>query len=214
MRRLTHIVMSPPCRLVRLILGEKRLAYDAASSDDPQKHLPIVIDLDGTAVTGLWAIVDHLESLHPEPPLAPEDAGERAEALRLLDWTMTRFHDEVTRRVLFEKAAWSHTGTLHRAPPNMETVRHGRTALLANLKKIAPLAEGRRFLAGRDVSLADLALAAHLSALDYYGEVPWADVPAMMEWYVRMKSRPSFRVLLTDRVPGQPPVLHYAELDF
>jgi glutathione S-transferase len=29
-----------------------------------------------------------------------------------------------------------------------------------------------------------------------------------------MKSRPSFRSLLGDRVPGQPPASHYAELDF
>jgi glutathione S-transferase len=36
----------------------------------------------------------------------------------------------------------------------------------------------------------------------------------MAEWYMRIKSRPSFRLLLLDRVPGQPPALHYAELDF
>ena len=75
-------------------------------------------------------------------------------------------------------------------------------------------ADTHGFLAGRDVTLADLALAAHLSALDYYGEVPWTDYPPVTEWYIRMKSRPSFRPLLADRVPGQPPVPHYAELDF
>jgi glutathione S-transferase len=57
-------------------------------------------------------------------------------------------------------------------------------------------------------------VAAHLSALDYFGEVPWTDHPTASEWYVRMKSRPSFRSILSDRVPGQPPVAHYAELDF
>ena len=59
----------------------------------------------------------------------------------------------------------------------------------------------------------DLAVAAHISAIDYFGEVPWADYPIAAEWYVKMKSRPSFRTLLADRVPGQPPVSHYAELD-
>ena len=58
------------------------------------------------------------------------------------------------------------------------------------------------------------AVTAHLSALDYYGEVPWAEYPAVTEWFARMKSRPSFRPMLADRVPGQPPVPHYAELDF
>ena len=82
------------------------------------------------------------------------------------------------------------------------------------MAELAPLAEAHGFLAGRDLSLADLAVAAHLSALDYFGEVPWAEFPHLAEWYMRMKSRPSFRPLLSDRVPGQPPVSHYAELDF
>jgi glutathione S-transferase len=214
MRRLAHILMSPPCRLARLALGEKRLACDLVPADDPARQLPVFVDLDGTTVTGLWALVDHLEGTHPEHPLVPEDADERAEALRLLDWAMTQFHEQVTRRIVFEKASRAHTGSLLRQPPNMETIRQGRLSLVSDLKAVSPLAEGRGFLAGRNLSLADLALAAHVSALDYYGEVPWADLPAIAEWYTRIKSRPSFRSLLGDRVPGQPPVLHYAELDF
>jgi glutathione S-transferase len=146
--------------------------------------------------------------------MLPEDATMRAEALRLFDWAMTNFHEEATKRIVFEKAAQAQTGSLIRRSPNMETVRLGRAALKAVLPGLGTLAESRGFLAGRDVSLADLAVVAHLSALDYYGEVPWTDVPALTEWYSRMKSRPSFRPLLADRAPGQPPVPHYAELDF
>ncbi len=214
MRRLVHLLFSPTSRLVRLMLGEKRIACDLAAADDPCAHLPVFVDLDGTVVTGLWAIIDHLENEHPERPLLPEDAGVRSEALRLFDWAMTNFHEETTKRIVFEKASQTQTGSLIRRSPNMETVRLGRTALKSVLPGLGTLAESRGFLAGRDVSLADLAVAAHLSALDYYGEVPWTDVPALTEWYSRMKSRPSFRPLLADRVPGQPPVPHYAELDF
>jgi glutathione S-transferase len=34
------------------------------------------------------------------------------------------------------------------------------------------------------------------------------------EWYQRIKSRPSFRVLLSDTIPGMAPSAHYANLDF
>jgi glutathione S-transferase len=34
------------------------------------------------------------------------------------------------------------------------------------------------------------------------------------EWYARMKSRPSFRGVLADRVPGTSPPAHYDDLDF
>ena len=214
MRRLTHLVLSPTSRLVRLMLGEKRIACDLIAAEDALAHLPVFRELDGTVVVGLWAIIDHLENEHPERALLPASAAERAEALRLFDWAMNNFHEEATKRIVFEKASQTQTGSLDRRPPNMETVRLGRVTLKEALPALGTLAETRGFLAGRDVSLADLAIAAHLSALDYFGEVPWAEQLALTEWYARMKSRPSFRPLLSDRVPGQPPVSHYAELDF
>jgi glutathione S-transferase len=214
MRRLTHLLLSPASRLVRLMLGEKRIACDLVHAEDPLAHLPVFRELDGTIVIGLWAIIDHLENEHPERALLPVGATERGEALRLFDWAMNNFHEETTKRIVFEKGSQTQTGSLNRRPPNMETVRLGRLALKEALPALGTLAETRGFLAGRDVSLADLALAAHLSALDYFGEVPWAEQLGLTEWYTRMKSRPSFRPLLSDRVPGQPPVAHYAELDF
>jgi glutathione S-transferase len=206
--------MSPASRLTRLALGEKRISCELVAAEDPLAHLPVFLDADGTRATGLWAILDHLESVEPDRPLFPEDAAERAESLRLVDWTMTHFHELVTKRIVFEKAAQAQTGSLARRPPNMELVRAGREALKSALAGLAPIADRRGFLAGRDLSLADLAMAAPLSALDYYGEIPWADHVALTEWYSRIKSRPCFRPLLSDRVPGQPPVPHYAELDF
>ena len=214
MRRLTHLVLSPHSRLARLMLGEKRIACDPVPPEDPLAHLPVLRELDGTMITGLWAIIDHLENEHPERPLLPADAKARAEALRLFDWTMNNLHEQATKRVVFEKGSQAQTGNLSRRPPDMETVRLGRQALRAVLPGLGTLAETRGFLIGREVTLADLALAAHLSALDYFGEVPWTEHIALSEWYARMKSRPSFRPLLGDRVPGQPPVSHYAELDF
>jgi glutathione S-transferase len=95
----------------------------------------------------------------------------------------------------------------------MEAIRGGREALKTALIEIGIAAERNGYLAARECSLGDLAVAAHVSALDYFGEIPWAEHPAVAEWYMRMKSRPGFRTLLSDRIPGQPPVAHYAELD-
>ena len=214
MRRLTHLLMSPPCRFARLALGEKRLAFNAAAATDPRSHLPELIDLDGTTATGIWAIIDHLEGYYPEHPLLPEDPEQRSEALRLLDWTMSKLNDEVTNRIVVEKAPHNQTGSLLQRPPRMDIIRIGRKALKEHLPELELLCEERGYMAGREISLADLALAAHFSALDYFGEVPWQENNGILEWYLRMKSRPSFRPLLSDRLPGQPPAPHYAELDF
>ncbi len=214
MRKLIHLTLSPASRLVRLLVGEKRLTCDPVLSDDAHAHLPVFVDLDGTAATGLWAIVDHLEGTYPEHPVMPEDPAARGEALRWLDWAMGPFHDQVTRRIVFEKGGQRFTGAAQRSAPDMNVIRQGREALRAALKALGDAAESRGNLAARECTIADLAVAAHLSALDYFGEVPWTDYAYTAEWYVRIKSRPSFRTLLADRVPGQPPTTSYAELDF
>ena len=213
MRRLVQLLLSPPSRFARLLIAEKRLTCDPVAPEDPMAHLPIFIEMDGTRVEGLWAIVDHLEGNYPDNPMVPEDPVARAQAFRLLDWAMGPLQDGVTRRIVYEKASQRYTGAAARRAPDMETVRAGREALKAALTTIGDTAERHGYLASRECTLGDLAVAAHISALDYFGEVPWAEFPLAAEWYVKMKSRPSFRSLLADRVPGQPPVSHYAELD-
>ena len=214
MRRLIHLMLSPSCRLARLMVGEKRVACDAVVAEDLKQIMPIFLDMDGTRAEGVWAILDHLEQNYPDTPLAPADDASRHEALRWVDWAMGPFHEKVTQRIVYEKAAPRYTGAGYSRAPDMNMIRAGREELKAALKTIGAAAETNGNLACRETTLGDLAVAAHLSALDYFGEVPWSDFAAAGEWYVRMKSRPAFRSLLSDRVPGQPPVSHYAELDF
>ncbi|MGH6827785.1 MAG: glutathione S-transferase family protein [Rhizomicrobium sp.] len=214
MRRLIHLMLSPSCRLARLMVAEKRVACDPSPAEDARNPMPVFVDLDGTRAEGLWAIVDHLESNFPERPLAPEDPADRRTSLRWLDWAMGPFHEQVTQRIVYEKAGQRFTGAPDRRAPDMNVIRAGREELKLALSAIGHALEDKGNLSGRAPALGDLAVAAHLSALDYFGEVPWDEFPGAAEWYVRMKSRPSFRSLLADRVPGQPPVGHYAELDF
>lgn len=213
MRRLVHLLLSPPSRFARLLIAEKRLTFDPMPPDDTAAQLPVFIDIDGTCAVGLWAIVDHLEGGYPEHSLTPDDSAARAETLRLLDWGMGALHENVTRRIVYEKASQRFTGAPVKRAPDMEAIRAGREALKTALKEIGASADAHGYLAARECTLGDLAVAAHVSVLDYFGEIPWAEYPATSEWYLRMKSRPSFRSLLADRVPGQPPVSHYAELD-
>ena len=213
MRRLTHLMLAPSSRFARLLIAEKRIPCDNVGADDIAAHLPVFED-NGARCEGLWAIVDHVEGNYSDYPMTPEDGNARNEALRFLDWAMGPLHESVTRKIVFEKASSRFTGANPRRTPDMDTIRQAREALKPLLPLIGAAAERRGYLAAKECTLADLAVAAHLSALDYFGEVPWADFPSTAEWYLRMKSRPAFRTLLADRVPGQPPAPHYAELDF
>jgi len=214
MRRLIHVMLSPSCRLARLMLGEKRIACDPVLAEDLKQTMPVFVEMDGTQAEGVWAILDHLEHNYPDRPLAPADDAARRACLRWVDWAMGPFHEKVTQRIVYEKAAPRYTGAGYSRAPDMNVIRAGREELKTALKAIGTAAETNGNLACRETTLGDLAVAAHLSTLDYFGEVPWDDFAAAGEWYVRMKSRPSFRSILSDRVPGQPPVAHYTELDF
>ena len=157
------------------------------------------------------AILDHLEETHPEPPLLGRDPAERAEARRLLQWFDRKFDYEVGGFLLHEKMEKRLLGL---GAPDLAAMRAGREALRAHLVYVETLLSGRDWLAGRRLSMADFAAAAHLSVIDYFGDVPWRDFPAVKTWYMKLKSRPCFRPLLADRWPGLAPAQHYDDLDF
>ena len=110
---------------------------------------------------------------------------------------------------------------LNRGTPDSDAIRAGKTNITGHMNYMEWLLKQRNWLAGEIFTMADFAAAAQLSVLDYIGEVPWdkSDNGALIfeetkNWYARIKSRPSFRPLLTDRIPGILPVSHYGDLDF
>jgi glutathione S-transferase len=135
---------------------------------------------------------------------------ERAEIRRLVAWFDMKFMREVTDPVWGEKLIKRIKGDA----PNSAAVRGGLANIHAHLDYIGFLYESRNWLAGDALSLADIAAAAQLSVLDYLGDVPWEGHPGAQLWYARIKSRPSFRPLLQDRLPGLKPAPQYDDLDF
>lgn len=137
--------------------------------------------------------------------------AERVEVRRIVAWMDGKFAHEVTINLLGEKFM---KRLLGRGNPDAGALRAGYANLRHHLDYIGWLAETRTWLAGNTLSYADFAVAGHLSALDMAGDVDWSLSPATKDWYARMKSRPSFRALLADRIPGLAPPAHYADLDF
>ena len=98
--------------------------------------------------------------------------------------------------------------------PDMGAIRAARNNVRYHLSYIGYLMANRKWLGGSRLTYADLAAAAQLSVADYLGDVPWSTNDAAKAWYQRIKSRPSFRPLLADRVAGMDPSAHYSDLDF
>lgn len=226
MRQLYHLLISPASRKVRLVLAEKNLPFEMVEERDwerrleflalnPAGEVPVLVEEDGTVVSGGMPIVEYLEEAVPEVKLLPGDAQARAEARRLVDWFDRKFAAEVSDGLIFEKVTRRFLSASEGGgAPDMAVVRAALHNLRYHLDYISYLMEERRWLAGEEMTLADLTAAAHLSCLDYVGDVPWSQFQGAKDWYVRIKSRPGFRQLLADHVPGMPPPKLYANLDF
>ena len=222
MRTLYHLWLSPSCRKVRLVLGEKNLDFETRVEKvwqrneeflalNPAGEVPVLIEPGGAVVADAGAICEYLDEVYPDRPIIGLDPPGRAETRRLAAWFDLKFDHEVSSNLLGEKLMKRFMGM---GEPDSEAIRAGLHNIHHHLDYIAWLCERRKWLAGDDFGLADIAAAAHLSCLDYLDDVPWEEHAGAKEWYVRIKSRPSFRPLLADHIPGLPPPKHYANLDF
>lgn len=222
MRLLYHLPLSPFSRKVRLALAEKRLGFELAVEKvwerrpeflalNPAAQVPVLVEEDGRVIPDSAVICAYLEETYPETPLFGANAAERIECRRLVAWFDGKFNREVSENLLFQKLM---KRLLDRGEPEGASIRAGYANLRTHLGYLGWLAENRRWLAGDVLTLADLTAAAHLSALDFLGDVDWSVSPSAKDWYARIKCRPAFRALLADRVPGITPPPHYADLDF
>lgn len=221
MARLFHVPLSPFCRKVRLSLAEKKIEVELVEERyweqdpdflrrNPAAKVP-VLRLDGIVMAESAAICEYIEETRPEPPLLPKDPAERLEVRRLVAWFDDKFHHEVTSKLLYERV---NKKVMGQGFPDSRNVKDGARAIKFHLDYMAWLLDRRRWLAGDVMTLADFAAAAHLSSLDYISDVDWNRSETVKDWYAKIKSRPAFRSILADQVPGFPPPRHYNDLDF
>jgi len=222
MRLLYQFWLSPFSRKVRIVLKEKGLEFELPVEKywqrrkdylamNPAGQVPVLVEPDGQVIADSQVICEYLDEIYTDHPLLGLGPMSRAETRRLVAWFDQKFHREVTGFLLREKLLKRFMGM---GQPDSALIRAGQQNMGYHLQYVGYLSERRNWLAGDDFSLADIAAAAQLSCLDYLGDVPWQDHPKAKDWYARVKSRPSFRPILADHIPGLPPPKHYADLDF
>ncbi|MBB3994058.1 glutathione S-transferase [Sulfitobacter undariae] len=221
MARLFHVPLSPHCRKVRLSLAEKKIEVELVEERyweqdpdflrrNPAGKVP-VLRLDGIMMSESAAICEYIEETRPEPSLLPSDSVQKLEVRRLVSWFDDKFHHEVTSKLLYERV---NKKMMKAGYPDSKNVKAGARAIKFHLGYMTWLLNHRRWLAGDTMTLADFAAAAHLSSLDYISDVDWNSCPDVKDWYAKIKSRPAFRSILADQVPGFTPPKHYNDLDF
>ncbi len=101
-----------------------------------------------------------------------------------------------------------------RAAPDGIAIRDANRAAELQLQYVDDLLDESRWLAGPTFGIADIHAAAQISVADYLGGIDWGGHPSAKIWYSALKSRPTFRALLADRMEGIRPPADYDKLDF
>lgn len=230
MATLFHHPFCPHSRFARLALAESGTVPELVEERvwdrreeflllNPMGTTPVLVEPALPPVAGAGPIAEYLDetrgpALGPRR-LLPEDLVGRIEVRRLCVWFNEKFFAEVSEPLVMERIYRRH---LPRGQgggsPDTSAMRAARTNIRYHLDYIAWLVAQRDWLAGRTLSYADLAAAAHLSVADYLGDVPWNENEPAKLWYARVKSRPAFRPLLTEKDASVPASATYADLDF
>jgi len=227
---LYHHPFCPHSRFVRLALAEMgiepKLVEERAWERRREFLLmaaegatPVMIEDHAPPLPGADVIAEYLDETRGlglgDRRLLPEDPAGRAEARRLTAWFNVKFFNEASQWLVREKIIKRlMSADQGGGAPDMHAVRAARSNLRYHLRYIGHLIASRNWLAGDRLTYADLAAAAHLSCLDYLGDVEWNENETARTWYARVKSRPSFRPILAERLPGTAPSATYANLDF
>src|SRR5580658_1887331 len=230
MLTLFHHPICPQSRFVRLVLEEyglpSRLVEERVRerraeflSLNPAATTPVLVEEAAPPVPGAALIAEYIDEtrgiVFEHARLLPQDLGARVEVRRLMSWFNEKFFVEVSGPLVTERVYKRHMPAGNGGgSPDTETLRAAKTNIKYHLAYIGWLVRTRDWLAGDSLTYADLTAAAHLSAVDYLGDVPWDEDETARNWYARIKSRPSFRALLNETLPGLPPAPSYANLDF
>ena len=222
MRTLYQMPLSPFSRKVSFFLREKNIDFEIRNEPvwekrekfiklNPAGKVPVFIDDDGIAISESNAICEFIEEKTPEPNLIGKDIYSKAEIRRIVGWFDDKFAKEVMSKLIYEKIFknFSNLGA-----PDSQVIQDGVRNLRNHMQYICFLIEKRKWLAGDDFSLADITAASFISTIDYIGDIAWEDYQEAKTWYVRIKSRKSFKPILEEKIANFPPVEHYSNLDF
>ena len=180
----------PYCHMVRIVLAEKGINYEAHDVDlndtpedlkdlNPYNEVPTLVDRD-LVLYGHQVIMEYLDERFPHPPLMPVDPVSRA------------------RNRLMLKRIERDWYTLSNKIANNEDVENTRKELRDSLLTVAPIFEQKKYFMSDDFTVMDCAIAPMLWRLQHYGvELP-ASASALITYAANVFDREAFKESLTE----------------
>ena len=222
MYKLYYMPMSSFCRASKLILREKAIKFQSINEPiwkrridflkiNPEGDLPVVIDENNVKIIGYMSLAYYLDDNLVGDNLIGSSSLQRLEVRRICKWINNKFYKEVTENIVEERVFKNLRGL---GQPSTEFLKAGRINLKNHENYFEWILKNKSFMAGENFTVADISYASFLSCLDYLGEIQWERIPVTKKWYAKIKSRPTFRDILQEKIYTIPPSKNYKNLDF
>jgi glutathione S-transferase len=216
MLTLFHHPLCPHSRFVRLALSEYGLPVRLVGERvwerredflilNPAGTIPVLVVEGMSPVPNASIIAEYLDEIYGSDlsnRLLPHDTDLRIEVRRLTSWFNDKFFADVSGPLTEERYKQYMPIDVGGGSPDRAVLREVREILPDHLAYIGLLLCKHGWLASDQLTYADLAAAAHLSAAEYLGDMPWPEDGTIKRWYARMQSRPSFQSMLTEAWRG------------
>ncbi len=204
-----------------VLLSELGLKYNIIKEDywlknpafvrlSPWLELPVII-IDETIVTGIYPCLEYLIDLKKDSHLFGNDPQILVCIRQIINWFNQHCYYEVVKNIINEKLI---KPDLKKEYTDSNILRASKTALHKHMMQLNAIISTQQYIVSESITYADISAASHFAVLDYFNEINWQNYPKIKDWYCLIKSRPSFRATLYEKVKGINPPKHYLELDF
>ncbi len=219
MNKLFHYFLCPSSRFIRIILIEKKIDFDLFIENfsdptedylfkNPAGFFPVLNTSFNENIVGSLVIVEYLQNLMLPPTLMIKK--NENEIRRLLFWFETNFKNEIIIPLLKEKVFKRFEKN---SVPSSHVIRTARSNLKYHMQYFNYLIKEHDFFVDDNLSYVDLFYGASLTVLDYIDELNFFEFEKLKNLYSIVKSRPSFKKILADRIIGVNPHSDYLKLD-
>lgn len=221
MYKLYHYPVCPFSVMIRFIFNELSIEYILIEEKfwDPSEkflqmnymgNLPVLVSKEGKVLNHYTLILEYILKTPSKDVLFPETINS-LDAKKVCLWFNEKFYHDCSKFFLQEKLV---NFLSSNSSPNNNVLSLARYNLSVHFEYISYLLSKNTWLAGEKFSIADITAAAHILVLDFFGEIPWGKIPEIKDWYCIIKSRPSFRNFLKERISGIITPPYYSQLDF
>jgi glutathione S-transferase len=226
--RFYHYPICPFSRKIRFIFADKNIPFVSVIENFWEKRekfclinksgeIPFLavkfsdVDKKNLLIFGQNTVFEYLNTKYGDTSYIFGNIEQQTEIRKMSEWFDQKFYNEVSKYILNERIYYWHK---YQRSPDIQLLKMARMNLEQHLLFIGEILSSQDWIAGNTFSLADITCACHLSSLDYLGEIEWQNHKIVKDWYTIIKSKPAFRDLLYDLVPGFKPSAIYRELDF